>query len=200
MQKIVCILLASVVAGLIAGATIFADTPDSSASAAISPTTAPAIDLEAGWRLLQEGEAKAAIGQDATYPTDFSPRLLRIAVTKTAGPGEGRAGAVSDIQFAVHEGEWCDVTFSAITKRASVGLVFSLENPDGKVLARTTLPEVGGRARRGAAATAPAVWTKYLVSLHVRSSDPSAHAVITPIEPTDVWIDGLTLTPRQAEK
>ncbi len=145
--------------------------------------------------------AEGSIEQDAAHPSNSDPHLLRITETKSAGPGEGRAGAISDVHFAVHDGEWCDVAFSAVTRRASIGLVFSLENSDGKVLARTTLPEIGGsvRGRRGAA-TAPVVWNRYSVALHVRDSDPSAHVVITPIELTDIWIDGLTLTPRQAEK
>jgi hypothetical protein len=102
----------------------------------------------------------------------------------------------------VEKGEWCVVTFSAVTERMSVGLVFSLEDSDGKVLARTTLPEIGrGRMRRDRptteATTIPAVWPTYQVSLHTRASDPNVHVVITPIEPTNIWLDGLTLTPRQ---
>jgi hypothetical protein len=165
-----------------------------------SPTSDPSIDLAQGWSLLQEGQAQGTIEQDAQHPTNPNPHLLRIAVTKSADPGEGRVGAISGIHFPVDDGEWCDVKFSAVTERASIGLVFSLENSDGKVIARTTLPEIGGRGRgrRGNPSTAPAVWNKYLVALHARASDPSVHMVITPIEPTNIWIDGLTLTPRQA--
>ena len=160
--------------------------------------------MSSGWALLREGEARGTIEQDAKYPTNPSPHLLRIAVTRTAGPGDGRAGAVSGVQIPVTVGEWCDVTFSAMTDRGTVGLVFSLENSDGKVLARTTLPEIGrgrgGRGRGRGPTTAPAgvPWNKYLVALHVRASDANAHMVITPIEPTNIWLDGLTLTPRAA--
>jgi hypothetical protein len=172
------------------------------APAADPPTTAPAVNLATGWTLLQEGQAQGSIETDAKHGSNPSPHVLHIAVTKTADPGEGRAGAVSDVHFAVDQGEWCDVTFSAVTERGSIGLVFSLENSDGKVLARTTLPEIGrARGRRGRAATqpttVPVVWPTYLVSLHVRAADASAHVVITPIEPTSIWLDGMTLTPRQ---
>jgi len=192
-----------VVAGLIACAWLIAAAPDSMADATTAPATPPSIDLTTGWTPLQVGEARGTIVQDAKHPTNHSPHLLLITVTKTAGPGEGRAGAISGIQFSVDQGEWCDVTFSGVTERFSVGLVFSLENSDGKVLARTTLPEIGGaragrRRRTVAPTTAPVAWTKYLVSLHVRASDSNAHMVITPIEPTNIWLDGLTLTPRQA--
>jgi hypothetical protein len=206
MRKFVLVSLTSVVIGLIACASMKAAAPDSIVSSAALPTTAPAIDLTTGWRLLQEGQAQGTIEQNATHPTNSSPHILRIAETKAADPGEGRVGAVSDIYFPVEEGAWYDVTFSAVTEAASIGLVFSLENADGKVLARTTLPEIGGRGRRrGGATTAPATtgpaaWKKYLVALHARDSDSSAHVTITPIEPTNIWIDGLTLTPRPEAK
>jgi hypothetical protein len=163
--------------------------------------TSPAgRDLRTGWVLLREGEAQGTIEQDARHPTNDAPHLLRLSVTKTAGPGAGRVGAVNDAHLEVHEGAWYDITFTAATERGSIGLVFSLESADGKVLARTTLPEIGrgrGRGRGGPPATAPAAWTPYLVSLHARAAAPSARLVITPIEPTNVWLDGITFTPRQ---
>ncbi len=95
------------------------------------------------------------------------------------------------------------MTFSASTERGTIGLIFSLETSDGKVLARTTLPEIGGaRADAGRGRSAPTTsaqaWPEFLVSLHARASDSSAHVTITPIEPTNIWLDGLTLTPRPA--
>jgi hypothetical protein len=174
-------------------------------SSTAAPTTVPVVDLTAGWSALQEGQAVGTIEQDAKHPTNTNPHLLRIAVTKTADPGEGRAGAVNANQFAVANDQWFDVTFTASTERGSVGLVFSLENGDGKVLARTTLPEIGrgrmrGRGYSGGAgpATAPAAWTQYLVSLHTRAADPNVHLVITAIEPTNIWLDGLTIAARPA--
>ncbi len=155
------------------------------------------IDLSTGWTLLKEGEAEGTMEQDAKHPASESPHLLHIVVTKTAAPGKGRTGAINGNSIDAHEGQWCDVTFSAVTERGSIGLVFSLENADGKVLARTTLPEIG-RSGRGCAggADAAATWRKYTVALHPRASDPHAHLVITPIEPTNIWLDGLTLVPR----
>ncbi len=159
-----------------------------------------AVDLAIGWTSLQQGQAQGIIEQDAKHPTNPNPHLLRIAVTKSADPGEGRAGAINGTHFPINDGQWYDVTFSAVTERGSIGLVFSLENSDGKVLARTTLPEIGrGRRGRGGPSTAPAAWTHYLLTLHARASDPNAHLVITPIEPTNIWLDGLTLTPRQSD-
>ncbi len=133
--------------------------------AATQPGVAAGMDLSTGWTLIKEGEAEGMIEQDAQHPTNASAHLLRIAVTKTAEPGLGRVGATSAVLVAVRDGEWFDVRFTAVTERSTVGLVFSLEGTDGKVLARTTLPEIG-QARGRRAATAPAAWQKYLVVLH----------------------------------
>jgi aldose 1-epimerase len=167
-----------------------------SASSDSATTTAspPGVDLSTGWTLIKEGEAEGTIEQDAQHPPSRSPHLLLLSVTKTAAPGLGRVGATSAIPLAVREGQWFDVRFSAVTQRNSVGLVFSLEGADGKVLARTTLPEIG-RGGRATTRTA-AAWQKYLVALHARAADPLAHLVITPIEPTNIWLDGLTISPR----
>jgi aldose 1-epimerase len=155
-------------------------------------------DLSTGWSLLKVGEADGTIEVDAKHPTNASPHLLRITVTKTAERGKGRAGATNAALIPVRQDQWYDVTFSSVTERGSVGLVFSLEGDDGKVLARTTLPEIGraGRGQPAARAGTRPSWTKYLVSLHARASDPAAHLVITPIEPTSIWLDELKLTVR----
>jgi arabinan endo-1,5-alpha-L-arabinosidase len=163
------------------------------------PATAPAgvvgVDLTLGWTLVQVGDTQGSVQQDATNPANSKPHLLRIIVTKTAAPGGGRIGAVSSVPIAVQEGQWFDVSFLAQPERGSIGLVFSLESGDGEILARTTLPEIGRRGRRGASTT-PAAPMKYQVSLHARASDRQAHLVITPIEPTNIWLGELMLTPR----
>jgi hypothetical protein len=167
--------------------------------AAVAPAAQPGIDLSTGWTLLKEGEAEGTMEQDAKHPASESPHLLHIAVIKTAVPGKGRVGAINGNSIDVREGQWCDVVFTAVTERGSIGLVFSLEGADGKVLARTTLPEIGRSGRgRGGGAEAAAAWRKYAVALHPRASDPHAHLVITPIEPTNIWLDDLTLIPRSA--
>ncbi len=110
------------------------------ADASAAPT---ATDLSTGWSLLKEGEAEATFESDAKYPKRDSPHLIRIAVTKTAAPKKGRAGATNSVPIPVQSGESYEVTFAAVTDSKSIGLVFSLESADGKVLARTTLPEIG---------------------------------------------------------
>lgn len=162
-----------------------------------APTTAPAVDLTSGWSTLQEGDAQGTAEPDAKHPNSTDPHLLHIAVTKTAEPGHGRAGAINAHTFAVQQDGWIDIHFRSSTDRGSVGLVFSLEDAQGKVLARTTLPELGTRGRRGGNTSPTIVWNHYSVSLHVRASDENAHLTITPIEPTSIWLDELVLSRRQ---
>jgi hypothetical protein len=171
----------------------------------------PAMDLTTGWSLIEEGQAQGTIEPDAKNPNNPNPHILKISVTKYVGPGEGRVGAQNSHTLPVRDGQLFDVTFSGISEGIGVGLVFSLENAQGKVLARTTLPEIGrggrGRGRGGAGGAngattvgAGPTWRPYLVNLRARAADPAAHLVITPIEPVPVWLDGLTIVERQSEK
>jgi aldose 1-epimerase len=163
---------------------------------------ATGIDISTGWSLVRSGDADGSIEQDAHHGGSTSPHLLRVTATKTAGPLKGHFGATSSVPIAVSDGQWFDVRFAAVTQQGSIGLVFSLESDDGRVLARTTLPEIGrGRGPRSAAlttapATTPSAWPRYLVALHARAADGHAHLAITPIEPTTIWLDQLTITPR----
>jgi hypothetical protein len=155
-------------------------------------------DLTTGWSLLKEGEAEGNIEPDAKRLADPDTTFLHIIVTKTAPPGQGRVGAINHMPVNVDEGKWYDATFRAFAEGRSVGIVFSLEGPDGKVLARTTLPEIG-RMRRGGAGNdveANPAPRKYNVALHARASDSHAHLTLSPIEPTSVWIESIKLTPR----
>jgi hypothetical protein len=188
-------------------------------TAATAPAAAPGA-ITGGWSLLKEGVAEGTIEADAKNPSNPDPHILRIAVTKYASePGTGRMGAKNSNTIAVKEGQNYEVTFTGISEGIGVGLVFSLENEQGQVLARTTLPEIGrggggggrGRGREaqagaadaaasqpgGAATVAAGNWRHYLVSLHVRTSDPAAHLVITPIEAVPVWLDGITINERR---
>jgi len=158
--------------------------------------------LDQGWQLLMEGEAQATIEQDAKHPGSDSPHLLKITVAKTAGPQKGRGGALNDTPLVVQAGVMYDAVFSATTERGSVGLVFSLETPEGKVLARTTQAEFGRGRRRGPPGTEQpetgSTFSKVRVALKARGSDNNARLTIVPIDPTTVWLDEITLVPRDA--
>jgi hypothetical protein len=178
------------------------------AAAPGTPSAAPAPEgaITSGWSVLKEGQGDGAIEMDAKHPTNPSPHLLKLSMTNYAEPGKGRFGAKNSMPISVKDGQWYDITFNGISEGIGVGLVFSLETDDGKVLARTTLPEIGrgarGRGGRGAnnapPASAPAVtWRPYLVSLHARNSAENAHLVVTPIETVPVWLDNLRFVERK---
>jgi hypothetical protein len=159
-------------------------------------------DLMTGWSLLKEGVAEGTFEGDAARPSDPDQKYLHVNVTKTAGPGQGRVGAINSNPIDVRADAWYDATFRAIADGRPVGMVFSLEGASGKVLARTTFPEIG-RIGRGARGNEKAVegnptLRKYTVALHARGTNPRAHLVMTPIEPTSVWIDELAIAPRAA--
>lgn len=216
-------------AALAAMAVILAVCAGSWAQTTVAPAPAAAAPatgvITSGWELLKEGQAEGSIEHPAKHATNPSGNLLRIAVTKYAAhPGEGRVGAKNRNTVAVQQGQWYDVTFNGISEGIGVGLVFSLESADGKVIARTTLPEIGrggrgggggggrGRGNRGGPATAAAgeaavapasapqagpPWRPYLVSLYVREASPTAHLTVAPIEPVPVWIDNLAVNLRR---
>ncbi len=166
--------------------------------AAARATQPEGVDLSTGWKLLKEGDADGAIEQDAKHPKRVdAAHVLRMSVTTTAPPKKGRIGAINTTPLAVQKGENVDVAFFAAAEPKSIGLVFSLETDDGKVLARTTLPEIG-RGRPGGEAETDGAWRDYVVRLNVRASDSKAHLTITPIEPITVWLDEVKILKRPA--
>jgi hypothetical protein len=207
------------VAILLAGSSRAAAPPAPPALPKPAAATAP---LLTGWSLLKEGQAEGTVEIDAKHATNPNPHLLKIAITKMAPFGEGRLGVKNAAPIAVKDGLSYDITFGGISEGISVGLVFSLETDDGKVLARTTLPEIGrgggggarggrgrgpatttapdGAAAASAPATAPAApapaWRQYLLGLKARASAANAHLTITAIEPVPVWIENVSIVER----
>ena len=191
--------LAVVASAALSGAATPALTP----VAAPAPATGPA-PLVGGWSELKEGDGAGTFQMDAKNAANPHPHLLRISVTRYPEAGKGRYGVKNAASIAVKEGAAYDIRFGGASEGIGVGLVFSLETDDGKVLARTTLPEIGRGAGRGSGpASSPVVtgtpaapWRQYLVSLTARSSAPNARLTITPIEQVPVWIEDLTIVER----
>ncbi len=163
--------------------------------------------IVSGWSMFKEGKAEGTAEIDAKHATNPNPHLIRIAITKLAPFGEGRLGVKNSTPIAVKQGQSYDITFKGISEGIGVGLVFSLETDDGKVLARTTLPEIGRGARGGRGANtpptsdpgaeSPAPWRDYLLSVKAVASAPNAHLTITAIEPGGVWIENVSIEERR---
>lgn len=151
------------------------------------------VDFEAepltGWSLLAEAGATGQVQRE------FSPRgdntnshSLRLTVMN---PGR-RCGVCNEGQpgFSVPSGGWYDLAFAARSEQREnnrgYGLTVSLESEDGgQVLARTTIPEVGGD------------WKNYTVALHAYAAGSKARLVITLSEPGTIWLDDVSLTARE---
>ena len=147
-----------------------------------------------GWTYLDKGDVEGSMELDDTQPlNDRNPHSLKLTVTKTGKPEDGDlCGIVNSGYWGMNvvKGDWYDVSFYARSDQdRSVGLVFSLENDEGKVCARSTIPEIG----RGG-------WRQYKLSLHAYQSDPKCRLVITPIEPVTIWLDVISVFPRKTFK
>jgi hypothetical protein len=159
------------------------------------PGPAPMVS---GWSELKEGEGAGTFQMDAKNPDNPNPHLLKVSVTRYPEAGKGRYGVKNAASIAVKTGASYSVQFNGASEGIGVGLVFSLETDDGKVLARTTLPEIGRGAGGGATpgSTPKAPWRHYQVTLTARASAQGAHLTVTPIEQVPVWIEDLTIVER----
>ncbi len=143
-----------------------------------------------GWSFISEGGAEGSMAQDSADPlNEKNPHSLRLSVTNLGT----RCGVSNfgDRGINVQAGQWYDASFYA--RKAvgrGVGLVFSLESTNGKVVcARATIPEVGARD-----------WRQYTLALHAYGSDPHCRLVITPIEPCTIWLASVSFFPRESIK
>lgn len=142
-----------------------------------------------GWSLLTEGGAEGEIAlESAELLSDRHPHSLRLTVTKRGK----RCGVVNDGSGGMdfQAGKWYDLTFYARTEsNRHFGLIVSLESEDGRnVCERATLPEVGGP------------WKKYTLALHARQSEPKGRLVIALSDPGTIWLDEVSLIPRETYK
>jgi hypothetical protein len=142
------------------------------------------------WTEVREGAAEGAISLDAGADAGgTASHGLKMAVAKV---GERLGEANSGPAMSVRDGQWYDGAFMAQTlgqagaPAAHIGLLFSLESDDGKrILARTTIPEIGGP------------WKRYPFALQARGTDAHARLVISLIEPCTMWLDDVSMMPRE---
>jgi alpha-L-arabinofuranosidase len=163
-----------------------------------------------GWSYLAEGQAEGSMELDSEGPlNERNPHSLKLTVTKL---GE-RCGVVNSGFWGmnIEKGQWYDVSlYGRSAGGRGIGLIFSLESPDGKVIcARSTLPEIGRRGAGGGGggvetgernASTTGDWRKYSMGMKAIESYPNCRLVITPIEPGTVWLDVVSIFPRKTFK
>jgi hypothetical protein len=160
----------------------------------------PSAPLISGWSMLKEGDAEGTAEIDAKHATNPNAHLIKIAITKLAPFGEGRLGVKNSAPIAVKKGASYDITFTGVSEGIGVGLVFSLETDDGKVIAGTTLPEIGRGGRGAPAGAQSSPWRRYALSVLGRVTVPNAHLTITAIEPVPVWLENVVIVERPESK
>lgn len=134
------------------------------------------------------GAEGAFVLDEARPPESYDARSFRLTTTRIGASRGARYGVINETFWdtKVEKGATYDVDFYARTDNGHVGLVFSLESADGRrVLARTTFPEVGGE------------WGRYAVALVSRGRESKARLVISPIEPTTIWLDSISASRRK---
>jgi alpha-N-arabinofuranosidase len=142
-----------------------------------------------GWKLLAEGGAQGAIKLVADSPlNDRNPHSLRLTV-RTAG---SRAGVVnsgfSGMNF--QPGKWYDLTFFARTEGdARSAVTAALESASGRErFGHAEVQNVGGG------------WKQYRCSIQATGGDPRGRLALTVDHPGTIWLDVVSLFPRDTCK
>lgn len=143
----------------------------------------------AHWSVLAEGGAVVELAPDTNAPAGQGAGASSMRITvRQAGTQCGVVCAdMGKMKLAA--GDWYDFSFNARTDPPKTSaLVVSLESLDGKkVLARTTLPEVGGDQ-----------WQRFSVALHVRQPATKCRMMITFADKGAIWLNDLSLVRRNA--
>ncbi|MGB9877555.1 MAG: alpha-N-arabinofuranosidase, partial [bacterium] len=146
-------------------------------------------DKPVGWSIVREGEAEGDISIDSTRPLSKSnPRSLKISVKKL---GRGRFGVANSGFWGIkiEKGRLYDLSLYARCDSLYRGdILVTLEHPSGFVYAQSRIQglEFG--------------WKKFQVVLHAEDSFPSARLVIYATSPGTIWLDIVSLMPRDRWK
>ena len=147
-------------------------------------------DRPVGWTVVRDGDADGSVAVDAQIvPNRAQGRSLRIDVSRA--PASGRFGVANSGYWgiAVRAGKRYDLSFLARRSEGFSGaIVASIERTDGTVLASKRIPLRG------------ADWSAYAATLTARAADPSARLVLTPTAAGSVWLDVVSLMPRDTWK
>jgi alpha-L-arabinofuranosidase len=169
-------------------------------------------DFPVAWSLVKVGGAEAAMSLDQTKPLNANnPTCLKLEVTKPGAragvanqgfkgtpkrPSDrsdqwpakwNKAVAESTSGLNIVAGKAYDLSLYAATKGSAL-LDVTLETQDGVVLAK------GGVSGLGAE------WKKFTLALKATASDTNARLVISTKQPVGVWLDMVSLFPRDTWK
>ncbi len=168
-----------------------------------------------GWSLLTSGNAQGTVSLDKSQPLNANnPTSLRLNVTA----GGGRVGIANDgfrgtpeepaarrepARLAawhanfdkaqngglnVEKGQIYDFSLYARALKGATPLTVTLESQNGQVLAAGTIKSVTEE------------WKKFEISLTSSATDPKARLVVAATQPGTVWLDMISLFPRQTWK
>jgi alpha-L-arabinofuranosidase len=142
-----------------------------------------------GWKLVAEAAARGAIRLEAENGLNRSnPHSLRFTVHRT-----GARIGVANRGFwgmSFESGKWYDLTFYSRTEASDeFELGVSLQSASGREeYARATVSRVGG------------AWKQYRCSLKASQTDSNGRLLITVNRPGTVWLDVVSLFPRETFK
>jgi alpha-L-arabinofuranosidase len=142
------------------------------------------------WTLLTIGGAKGEMAVEARQPaTQFKRRALRLKIAET---GAGKVAVANGGYFGISVVK--DAVYSlSLAARTGDGftgpLAVALESADGKTV-----------YAQCAIAGAAAEWKTLQASLKATGTDPKARLVIGATQPGTVWLDMVSLFPRQTWK
>lgn len=141
------------------------------------------------WSLVADGNAKGDMAIDTREPmSQKNPRSLRLTISDG---GSGRVGVANDGYWgmSVKQGESYELSLNA---RAGAGfsgpLAVSLESREGEVYARQEFTGLS------------AEWKPFKASLRSQATEAFARLVISAPGPATIWLDMVSLFPKQTWK
>ena len=142
------------------------------------------------WTLLKGDGAEGAIALDAAKPlNEKNARSLRLEATKVnAGSRLGAANEGFKGMAVRKDAQYLLSLHARCGEAMKEPLTVALEGADGKVLALGKVEGIG------------AEWKKFDCSLAANATDPNAHLVIALTSPGTVWLDMVSLFPKDTWK
>ncbi|MBC7328200.1 DUF1080 domain-containing protein [bacterium] len=146
-------------------------------------------DTPIGWMLVKEGEAEGKIKVDNSHPLNSNnPRALKIEVKRL---GRGRIGVANAGYWGmkIEKGKLYDLSLYARCNAGYRGdILVSLEHPSGITLAQSRIEGIDVN------------WKRFNIVLHASDSCSSARLVIYAVSPGVLWLDVVSLMPRDRWK